>query len=929
MSPCLKSPCIIHSQHTGAALVGVNLWLILETAHSMDSGAVWLGSSQEICRGDAAVNWGELSMKSRRLALALIFLGISACGSGGGGVSNPSDYNLTGTIAVDAAITVDGDVNDPFMAYTPNDDFDSAQPLNNPVAVSGYVNRPGAGPAGSLRASGDLADYYRIDLTANQVVQLAIGADDPVANDLDLYLYDANRKQLDASLGTTATETLTVQKKGTYYLAVHADSGAATYTLSTGITAQTASDSGSLRLSDDFVPGQLIVRFKTDPVTAQTASGATGKARALGLVMLAGGNDRPLLLSLGNDAARQAALSALGVVDATSSHQISDRAAMPAAVADKLDTLLALKALRKRGDVQYAEPNYRRHASKTPNDVYYRYQWHYPLINLPQAWDISTGGASVVVGVIDTGVLLKLPDLQGQLVGGYDFIRDPRVADDNDGIDANPDDPGDQAFPDGSGSFHGTHVAGTIAAASNNSAGVAGVAWAAKIMPLRALGVGGGTDYDIIQALRYAAGLTNDSKTIPGQRADIVNLSLGGGGYSQAAQDAFTAARNAGVIVIAAAGNENVSTPSYPAAYSAVVSVSAVDANKQRAPYSNYGTSVDVAAPGGDAGIDRDGDGYKDGVLSTAGQGGSSGIIYVYKYYQGTSMAAPHVAGVAALMKSLHPGLTPLQFDTALASGKLTIDIGDAGRDDLFGYGLIDAYKAVTAAQELAGTTPANPTPMLAANPTSISFFSAQTLASLTLANMTAGLLTITGVVASEPWLQITPAAVDSGGLGSYTVTVERAGLSAGTYTAEITVVSSANTVTMPVIMQVAAPSAYGNAGHVYVLLVDSITGNTVVQDGRDASRGTYPFTLAQVPPGTYEIWAGADLDNNGYICDIGEACGAYITAINPVRLTVNSYRSGLDFPVTLDILLRSSISSTNGGRQTKPRRLLPKRVAP
>ena len=229
-----------------------------------------------------------------------------------------------------------------------------------------------------------------------------------------------------------------------------------------------------------------------------------------------------------------------------------------------------------------------------------------------------TTGANAIVAVIDTGVVLSHPDLQGQLVDGYDFIKDPAVAVDGDGIDPNPDDPGDRFDPSGSSSFHGTHVAGTVAAATNNAVGVAGVAFGAKVMPLRVCGrprslMEGGCDiYDIEQAVLFAAGLANDSGTVPPRRADVINLSLGGDIGSPAEQAIFDQAGAAGVVIVAAAGNLEPGQspyPTYPAAYPGLIGVGAVDINKARAYYSNFGSWVSVVAPGGNTGQDVNGDG--------------------------------------------------------------------------------------------------------------------------------------------------------------------------------------------------------------------------------------------------------------------------------------------------------------------------------
>jgi serine protease len=528
-----------------------------------------------------------------------------------------------------------------------------------------------------------------------------------------------------------------------------------------------------------------------------------------------------------------------------------------------------------------------------PNDSHYSLQWHYPLINLPQAWDITTGNSNVIVAVIDTGVLLNHPDLQGQLTPGYDFISDTfglTNANDGDGIDPNPDDPGDN--PNGGSSFHGTHVAGTIAARTNNSSGVAGIAWNAKIMPLRALGVEGGWSFDIREALEYAAGLANDSGTLPSQTADVINMSLAGPDWSQSEQELFDELHNThNIIVVAAAGNDAVSTPFYPASYNNVVSVSAVDASVSLAYYSNFGSSIDVAAPGGGDTPDLNADGYYDGVLSTTADDSGLSIDFVYAFYQGTSMATPHVAGVAALMKSVHSSLTPGEFDTLLSAGTITQDIGSPGRDNLFGHGLIDAYKAVVAAQDLAGGGTEIP-PVLVVNPTSINFGASLTSISLSVQNGGGGTLTVDTSSDDADWLT-----VNGSGLGTYTAVVNRTGLEDNVYNAVITFTSSANTVEVNVIMQVQSDIIKGDVGRLYVLLIDPDTFETLpgLQDAVNANNGLYNYSIGNVPAGTYHIYAGSDPNNDTFICDTAEACGAYLTLENPTIITVDgNFRSNL-----------------------------------
>ena len=453
----------------------------------------------------------------------------------------------------------------------------------------------------------------------------------------------------------------------------------------------------------------------------------------------------------------------------------------------------------------YAEPNYIRRQQLSPSDEFFDRQWHYPLINLPQAWDTTTGNADVIVAVVDTGVLFDHPDLHDRLTNtGYDFVSDPASALDGDGIDPDPTD----AQKSGKQYFHGSHVAGTIAAQTNNGMGVAGVGWNTHIMPVRALGEGGiGTNYDIMQAVRYAAALLddvtglpdNDSGTVPAQKADIINLSLSGANKSELEQSIYDEVRAEGIIVVAAAGNGPSSQPVYPAAYDGVLAVSAVDINEQPAWYSNFGSYVDLAAPGGDLSVDLDGDGYGDGVLSTAADIDSNGnLSYRYSYLEGTSMAAAHVSGVIALMKAVNPTLTPDDIEGLLFDGSITQDLGDPGKDDRYGFGLIDAQKAVLAA------APA----LLTVSPASLDFGTELSSVDLTVDKIGPGPLAILSVTVNATWLSIekNPTVGDGDVPARYNIQVDRTGLAPGDYRATITIESDNNTIDVPVTMTVAAP---------------------------------------------------------------------------------------------------------------------------
>lgn len=820
-------------------------------------------------------------------------------------------FSLSGDISIMAGTEADGDMNDPYAPLTPNNDMAHAQEISNPAVVGGYVTLKNAGEKGALFDQGDESDFYKVTLSGNESISLYIA--DPQEADIDLYLYDASGVLLETSSDLSTTEFIQVSSKGVHYLDVKLFSGASNYVLIIGQHQGATAQAEALSLKGDFIPGEMIIEFADDKSPLGFKERIAWYERSTGLKMKSGAPGRPMLFTLRDpeeDTGR--ASDALSAEEAVSPSAKVGGAPPSPEMKKKLDTLLAVKTLRKRADVVSADLNYiRKPFSTTPDDASYRYQWHYPFLHLPQAWDVTTGDSDVVVAVVDTGVLVNHPDLSGKLVQGYDFIRDKDSALDGDGMDNDPDDPGDEAYGNSS-SFHGTHVAGTIAAASNNQKGVSGIAWSAKIMPLRVLGKKGGTDYDIIQAIRYAAGLDNDSKTIPSKIADVINLSFGGPDYSKAAQKIYQQARDKGCIIVAAAGNESSSARSYPAAHEGILSVSAVDMRKKLASYSNYGTTYDkwiqVAAPGGDTSADVNGDGHSDGILSTGGNDASGSVKYGYYFMEGTSMATPHVSGVMALMKSVCPDLSPDDVQALLEGGEITENIGS---DIYFGYGLIDAYLAVTKAQEIDGSGPiTTSTATLVVSPETLNFDPTRSAIDISATNGGSGSLSVSKITTDEPWLTVTASSITSSKLGSYTVSINRSGLAPGSHTGAITLSSTANSVTIPVIMQVIAANSDGlNAGLQYLVLVpfDASPNEEFTAIPLLPTNSLYDFLLSNVEPGLYNLYTGTDNDNDGHICDWGEACGIYLTMSAPKLISVNSDFSALNFTTSFKAMIPES----------------------
>lgn len=378
-------------------------------------------------------------------------------------------------------------------------------------------------------------------------------------------------------------------------------------------------------------------------------------------------------------------------------------------------------------DVEYAEPDQIRFAIKdapaippaailapallTPNDPQFSSQWDMSGtwgINAPTAWNITTGSTSVVVAVIDTGIT-NHAEFVGRTVPGYDFISDSQVANDGNARDNDPSDPGDwitsaennSGYFQGCGvdnsSWHGTHVAGTIGATGNNGIGIAGIGWKTKILAARVLGKCGGYDSDIIDAMKWSAGLSVSGVPANANPAKVLSLSLGGSGSCGTTyQNAINSIKAAGAVIVVAAGNENTNaSSSVPGNCSGVITVAATGKSGNRASYSNYGATVEISAPGGDG---------SNGILSTLNTGTKSPVADTYVSYQGTSMATPHVSGVAALLFAINPSLTPAQVLQIIQNTAKAFPSGSTCNTSICGSGILDAGAAAIYASSQVAT---------------------------------------------------------------------------------------------------------------------------------------------------------------------------------------------------------------------------------
>jgi hypothetical protein len=448
-------------------------------------------------------------------------------------------------------------------------------------------------------------------------------------------------------------------------------------------------------------------------------------------------------------------------------------------------------------------------------------------------------------------------------------------------------------------------VAGTIAARTFNGIGIAGVAPMAQIMPVRVLGSrGGGTTFDIVHGIRFAAGLANVSGVAPARRADVINLSLGGSGTCDPLyQAAIDDARRQGVVVVAAAGNDSTATRvapvGQPANCAGVIAVSAVNSSIERASYSNGGPQILLAAPGGESGDQQ--------VYSTVASFVGGVRVPGYAGQQGTSMAAPHVAATIALMKWVNPSISPAAVEQSITTGAITTDIGEPGRDAAFGHGLVNARKAVDFATASIGRP--LPAGAVEVQPSSVVLGSIRTRAELLVQAIGPTSDRVASVTAAGPQVVVTPkgGSVNSAtGLGTYVVTANRDAMQAGTSaTVFIRVTLESGQVReVPITLERRASGAgSGDAGPIYVFAfdVDDPKFSVLAQTKVDApTAGIYRYSMTLPAAKRVVVLAGSDINNDRDPCSWAEACGAFPSLGPDLAIIDTSFdRAELDFSVS------------------------------
>jgi serine protease len=853
-----------------------------------------------------------------RGVVGAVCLALAGCGGSGGASDAGSDLpgagvRLSGTLSVPAGAAVDSDLNDVNqLGRTRNNDLATAQALTAPVLLVGSVNRPGTGPAGSNQVEGDTTDAYVLDLQAGDLVELefAPGTTDNTAQataDLDLYVVSNDG----ALTGTSDSsdghyECVRITQAARYYLKIEAFKQAAAYTLRAGPAATPTTGCTATATRATFDPGELVAQSRTPTPGMATALSTSAVAMPRG----------PHLITLpASTATRKTALA-----------QQASATNATGALDTRLETLRYAKTLRATGAYDYVEPNWRLETSTTigtfpPNDLHYGEQrWHHDLIALPAAINRiqalpAQPAQRPVIAVIDTGVMLDHPDLQPQLASlGRAFVTDRLPGDHN---QANGD---DQRLPEDNAVSHGTHVAGTAAAATFNGIGVAGVAPMARLMPLNVFGRNGSAKtIDILQAMLYAAGLDNNAGVLPARRADVINLSMGSpGACSVAFQDTINRVRAAGTLVVVAAGSkaDNASGQraevQQPANCAGAIAVGAIDSDRQLSRYANTGTTLTVAAPGGDLGPAGIASGFSEGIFSTlVNFTGDGQRVAGVGPQQGSSMAAPQVSGVLALMRYLDPELSPEAVDTLFASGQLTDDLGAAGRDTSTGWGLINARKAVEAvlAPQSAASSVASGAATLGVYPARLDLGSLRSTATLDLV-VTAGKRsgvtdTVVAARSSSPAITLRTGTADATvSLSRQLVAIDRRLLPTdGTHRITLTLtLRSGAELTVPVTLDRPAGSASSGAGWgpVYLTLSDPDTGRVLHTVVVHAAQGRYQWQFPGYRRARVALQASTDPSNAGGVCQQGAACGNGPGLSAGQAVALSGDQSGLDMALAL-----------------------------
>jgi hypothetical protein len=676
---------------------------------------------------------------------------------------------------------------------------------NETVATAQYVGSLTPASAirirGRIEATDDAFDAYRVTVPADVTAQIVLVHD--VATDFEFGLFDvATQAYLDPLLDSALHPEMGqigIANPGTYLLVVYPFEGDGPYHLMALGVENPAF--GAQTLAGPNAPGApgapgAAAEKAAPPVRRRAPAPSPGRLLELDVPA----RDDAFVVTLRpvvRDARGFFAAQGFTVLleSPSGSSLVTPRQFAPG-VPQRRELARHMERLRGRPEVESLHLDYRHAPCAATNDPLLPLQWNLDLLRVSSAWHYSSGSSATVVAIADTGTLPH-PDLAARdSQTGFDFVSDPNSAGDGNGLDPDPRDEGDfaGAAPLAS-SWHGSYVQGIVAAVTGNARGIAGVDRNCRVMPLRVLGRKGGSDFDVAEAVRYAARLPNASGVVPPQRANVLLMSFATENPSANLASAIADAQAAGVTIVAAAGNHGGEGVRYPAGYEGVIGVAALDSTGGVTDYSGRGSHVDLAAPGGSLAADADGDGHPDGVLSAVHSDLQSANAYEFR--EGTSGAAAHVAGVASLLLALRPQAMPGEVAAYLASS--AVDLAPAGFDSASGHGRVDAFAALALAADFSA-------PLLQLASPALDFGSIATLLDYQVVNAGGSTLAYAAtVIEGSAWLTAPGTGVLAPGqAATLTASVDRQGLPIGVHTGRIAIESEAASVMLEVALTVA-----------------------------------------------------------------------------------------------------------------------------
>ena len=775
------------------------------------------------------------------------------------GTPLPQVYGIVGKIFVEGNYELDSDTQDPNNVSQSNDTLAEAQSIQFPSRVTGWID--GSGNQGPY-------DWFEVDLPPGEK-EITLYMADGCPIDLDIFFYDADGILLASPfLGCNSHETVTTDDEGTHYIRISSWTSwtvGVGYMFSVDMAGGAAAQlPGSAVLGDyPLNPGEAIVKLA--PESGEESHKETVERLAADghFQMLAGSPDREFLVEMAMDQLNGTEVTIDGRTERFRTEEDAER----------FLTRYLIKKLESLDEVEVAFANGRVEFLAEPDDPDYDDQWHYPNIGLEEAWDIATGSEDVLMGFVDSGYT-DHPDLIDRLeersdgsIAGYDFVRNTALSEDGDGID--PD-----AF-DSSYIAHGTFVAGIMGAETDNDDFGAGVTWAGTMMPVRIFEV-----YDIIQGLRYVAGMDNDSGTVPDRLPSVVNVSLGQAprwecrlrSHDPVWDEIHSVGFENGVLFVWASGNDGCGNLGPWKLHEYAINVGATNQGGTRVGFSSYGEDLFMMAPGQNV-----------FSISTTGTGSPT-----FGSSSGTSFSAPHVVGVMGLMLGTNDNLTVYDVFHLLRGthpewddGPVTDDMGAPGFDWLTGYGQINAEKAVDAANSITGGLPMIEEPRLRLPYKSWVFMSGESQKQVPWVNAGFGgdPLQVTGFSSTEPW--VTGVSHEGDEL---LLTIDRSLIPNPSYGGQrrsiVTLHSNGGSESLTVFALVGDTSENGDIGTVYVSLIPVSEGTTnpVLQATLDTSAGETEFVFENIPYDDYIAIAATDKADFGRNCSlqVGEMCGTF-----------------------------------------------------